>query len=119
MSLNLDKCCIIMAFGKSPSPAHSYTIEGAQLEECTSTILLDVTLTKDLQWTSHIQAVTSKAFKLIRHLHNALPSPDPKTVKQLYTALIRPITEYTSVVYPPTTKANTSLLERVQRRALK
>jgi hypothetical protein len=63
--------------------------------------------------------VSSKALKLTRHLHKALPSPDPKTVKQLYTALIRPITEYASVACPPTTAANATLLENVQRRALK
>ena len=90
-----------------------------QLEECISTILLGVTLTSDLQWTSHIETVTSKAFKFIRHLHSALLSPDPQTVKQLYTTLIRPIIEYASVVCPPATKSNLALLERVQRKALK
>ena len=118
MPLNLDKCSI-MAFGNSPLPGHSYTIDGTQLEECTSTTLLGVTLTSDLRWTSHTEAVTSKAFKLIRHLHSALLSPDPATVKQLYTALIRPIIEYASVVCPPSMKANLALLERAQRRALK
>jgi len=118
MPLNLDKCCI-MAFGHSPSPAYPYTIDGAQLAECTSITLLSVLLTRDLRWTSHIQTTTSKAFKLIRQLHKAFPSPDSQTVKQLYTSLIRPLIEYASVACPPTTTANTNLLERVQRRALK
>jgi len=33
--LNLDKCSI-MAFGNSPLPGHSYTIDGTQIEECIS-----------------------------------------------------------------------------------
>ena len=118
MPLNVEKCSI-MAFGHSPSPTRPYQIDGTPLMECTSTTLLGVLMTSDLRWTSHIQAVSSKALKLTRHLHKALPSPDPQTVKQLYTTLIRPITEYASAVCPPTTTANKILLESVQRRAIK
>ena len=98
MPLNLDKCRI-MAFGNSPSPKHPYTIDGTQLEECTSTTLLGDSNQRPTM--ELIEAVTSKAFKFTRHLHSALLSPDPITVKHLHSALM---IEYASVVCPPTTR---------------
>jgi hypothetical protein len=118
MPLNHGKC-YIMALGHTPPPSQHLHIDGFPLAECTSITQLGINLTSDLRWSSHIQAVASKAIKLTRQLHKALPSPDPKTVKQLYTALIRPITEYASVACPPTTAANIKLLEDVQRKAIR
>jgi hypothetical protein len=118
MPLNLEKC-FIMALGHTPPPSYPFHIRDSVLSECKAITQLGILLTSDLRWTAHIQAVSSKALKLTRQLHKALPSPDPQTVKQLYTALIRPITEYASVTCPPTTVANTTLLEDVQRRAIR
>jgi hypothetical protein len=57
--------------------------------------------------------------KIVRQLHKAFPTPDPSTVKQLYTVLIRTITEYASVACPPSLTANITMLEDVQRRAIR
>ena len=77
-------------------------------------------ITSDLSWSSHIQAITTKARKqtgmLYRRFYN---NSQPSTMKALYVVLVRLLLEYGIPVWDPHLKKDIDLLESVQRFATK
>ena len=72
---------------------------------------------RQLGWSTHIGHVTSKASRMLgvvrRNLYNC-----PESVKETaYFSLVRPHTEYASVVWDPYQKNDKKRVERIQRSA--
>ena len=90
------------------------------MERVTAYKYLGILITSDLSWSSHIQAITTKARKqtgmLYRRFYN---NSQPSTLKILYVALIRPLLEYGVPVWDPHLRKDINLLESVQRFATK
>ena len=79
---------------------------------------LGIMVTNDLNWKMHINQMICKANRilgLIRHTCNDVK--DPLARKILYVAHVRPILEYGSEIWNPSTKGLITAIERVQRRA--
>ena len=78
---------------------------------------LGLSMHKSLKWNDHINQVTKKANSTLaflgRNLHHC-----PRPTKSLcYLTLIRPLTEYSAVIWDPHTAENIRKLEMIQRRA--
>ena len=94
-----------------------YNIHGQTLEEADSAKYLGVTLQNDLNWNKHIDTTDKKANNTRAFLQRNLQQCPRKTKELCYKALVRPIMEYASVIWDPSTDKNIRKLEMVQRRA--
>jgi hypothetical protein len=118
MKFHPSKCQVIRITGNRRNVQHAnYHVHGHTLEVVDSCKYLGVTISKDLSWNNHIEAVTSKANKSLAFLRRNLKISSPALKSTAFKALIRPHLEYASTVWDPHTIKNISKLEAVQRRA--
>ena len=76
-----------------------------------------VTITNDLSWKKHCQAITQKASRTLGLIRRTL-YPCTKEVKtRAYKALVRPQLEYSSEAWNPHTKIARDRLEQIQKTA--
>ena len=106
---------------RKPMDLTPITINGEPIEQVKASKMLGVILAEDLGWEEHINQITSKASQRLHFLtilkRAGLRQADLNTY---YCAVIRPVLEYAVPVWHPgLTKAHTSSIERIQKRALK
>ena len=89
----------------------------AALDEITSDKYLGVILDNRLSFNEHIDAITSKATKLLNLCRRNLHMCSPQIKENAYKSIIRPHLEYASPAWNPHTSRNINKLEAVQRRA--
>ena len=77
---------------------------------------LEVNISDNLHWESHISKTAAKASRTLGFVRGNLRVNLPKIKEQAYTALVRPQMEYASVVWDPHQRKDIDKLERVQRR---
>ena len=78
---------------------------------------LGVTLTSELNWSTHIDITTNKANSTLGFLRRNLRY-SPKSLKELsYMSLVRSKLEYCASIWDPHSTKDTDKLERVNRRA--
>ena len=81
---------------------------------------LGVTLTSDLSWSLHITNICKKTRKQTGLLYrNFYRFADPSVMLKLYTSLVRPHTEYTSVIWDPHLSKDILAIENAQKFALR
>ena len=78
---------------------------------------LGVTVSDDLEWTKHIDVITSKANAKLSFLRRNLKGCPEKLRETAYFSLVRSFLEYSATVWHPRQKYNSDKLEMVQRRA--
>lgn len=120
MKLNASKCAVI-TFHRSANPLiFDYELCDTILARKSHIRDLGVIFSNDLRPDNHIDHVCSQAARtlgfIIRSSRNGL---SVQALAVLYTALIRPILEYCSVVWAPYQLGNIDRLEKIQRRFLK
>ena len=74
-------------------------------------------MSNDLDWSHHINSITTRANKTIGLLRLNLKSCSPYIKNITYKTLVRPQLEYRSPIWDPYEKGHVLLLEKVQRRA--
>ena len=116
MSFHPQKCQLLWITRKKSPVKASYVIHGHTLAETDTAKYLGVSLHKHSSWSTHVDATAKKANGtrafLQRHLRKA-----PTAVKmRTYESLIRPILEYSGVVWDPHTGQDANKLEMVQCR---
>ena len=79
---------------------------------------LGVMVRSDLKWSTHISIVTKKAFGRLFNLFKSLRSNDPVFLFNMYVSYVRPILEFSSVIFNPYYKKDIKSLEKVQKVAL-
>ena len=84
------------------------------VHEC---IYLGVTIDKHLKWSDHIERTVCKANSVNAFLRQNISSCPSHIKKMCYLAMVRPILEYSSVVWSPFTNSNIHRVEMVQHRA--
>ena len=98
----------------------SYVIHGHKLAETDTAKYLGVSLHKHSSWSPHVNATAKKANGTRAFLQCNLGAnlcKAPTAVKtRTYESLIRPILEYSGVVWDPHTAQDINKLEMVQRR---
>ena len=112
-----------MLFSSCPNSLPSYptlTISGTPIEQVQSFHYLGLSFTPKLSWSDHITAIAQKACCLVGHLYRQFyKSCSSLTLLSLYFSIIRPVLEYSSVVWDPSSATHSSNLESVQYFALK
>ena len=96
-------------------------VNNLPLELVTSYKYLGVILTCNLSWSQHIQAICSKARKVIGFIYRTFYNHCPfQTLVKLYVSFVLPHLTYCSSVWDPSPHSiNSLLLEKVQMFALK
>ena len=96
---------------------YPYFMQGQSLKTVEHQLYLGITLTESLSWKSHILNVKNKANKTLGFIKHNL-SKCPEDIKaQAYKSLVRPILEYSSIVWDPYRAYQKAWLEQIQRRA--
>ena len=101
---------------QTPIP-YQYELSGQVLEEVKDAKYLGVTVSDDLEWTKHIDVITSKANSKLSFLRRNLKGCSEKLRESAYFSLVRSFLEYSATVWHPRQKYNSDKLEMVRRRA--
>ena len=117
MQFNHGKCTILTIPHGTLKYQKFYTLCGQILQHTSEAKYQGVTLSSDLQWSKHIQDITSKCSSTLGLLCRNLSGCPIKLREQAYIALIRSRLEYCSPVWDPHLKKNIKSVEAVQRRA--
>ena len=92
-------------------------MSGQVLEEVKDAKYLGVTVSDDLEWTKHNNAITTKANSKLSFLRLYLKDCLEKLRETAYFTHVRSFLEYSATVWHPHQKYNSDKLEMVQRRA--
>ena len=117
MRFNAAKCNIMRVSRKQTTIPYQYELSGQVLEEVKDAKYLGVTVSDDLEWTKHIDVITSKANSKLSFLRRNLKGCPEKLRETAYFSLVRSFLEYSATVWHPRQKYNSDKLEMVQRRA--
>ena len=110
-----------ICFLKDPIEFPHLKIDNQQLELVTSHKVLGLVIQNNLKWNNHIESIVAKASKRL-HILRVLRrgGVEINDLITIYTALIRSLLEYCSVVWHHALPSYLSQeLERIQKRALK
>ena len=83
----------------------------------TSNPYLGITLSEDLQWSTHIQNITKKANSTLGFLRRNLKNCPEECRKLAYISLVRSTLEYGSSIWDPYLQKDINSIEKVQRQA--
>ena len=119
MNFNPSKCNLIRILpSKSKVPTtFDYKLHGQTLETTKESKYLGVTITENLNWSSHIKNITAKGNRTVGFLRRNFKDCTTKVKSATYTAMVRPSLEYASTVWDPYEEKDKKPLEMVQRRA--
>lgn len=120
MVLNTSKCSVI-SFTRKRSPLiHNYSLSGVSLARESLVKDLGVLLDSKLTFNAHLTYIISKAssqlgfiFRFAKHFK------DVYCLKALYCSLVRPILEYSSVVWSPYYQNGIQRVEKIQRKFIR
>ena len=120
LSFNTNKCRVLR-IGHNP-PAATYSMETNDghvwtLEESVCERDLGILIDNNLKFSQQVDAVTSKANRILGLIRRTLTYLDNATLVLLYKSLVRPHLEYANVVWSISFKKDINKLEGVQRRA--
>ena len=114
MRFNAKKCNFMSIRNTS---SHFYELNNTILQQVTSNPYLGVTLFEDLQWTTHIQNITTKANSTLGFLRRNLKNCPEECRKLAYISLMHSTLEYGSSIWDPYLTKDINSLEKVQRQA--
>ncbi|CAH1955819.1 unnamed protein product [Acanthoscelides obtectus] len=103
---------------KRPS-AHTVLMDGRVLPKSHSFRLVGVQITEDLIWHEHISSIAAATGKKLGYLFRAKKYFSPHDLLTLYKAQIRPSLEYCSHIWGAAAPTTLSMLDAVQRRAVR
>ena len=93
-----------------------YIIHNHILEKVDFAIYLGIHSHKSLSWNHHINSISNKANSTGAFFQRNIYKCPRKTKELCYMTLVRPIVEYSSIIWDPLTSSNIRKLEIVQRR---
>jgi hypothetical protein len=116
MLFNPSKCKLL-SITRSHTPVNfNYNLDGVILERVGQFKDLGVVFNHNLSFTSHIDSLIAKCNRVCGMIKRSVGYHAPQKVKlQLFKSLARPILEYSSQVWSPSTKRDINLIESVQR----
>jgi hypothetical protein len=114
MRLNINKC-FFASFGANTNQ-RQYSIQNNVIPNPTNFKDLGVKISTPFSFNSHIDYVIPKAFSRLGLIYKLFHIKSSKNILQLYKTFVRPILEYSSIIWNPHTKCFIEKLERVQKR---
>ena len=119
MTFNLDKCKLVRVTNKKHPLKLFYHLQGKQIKSVPHAKYLGVVIDKHLSFNEHIQMITNKANSVKAFLQRNIGSCSETVKETCYKSMVRPILEYSSPVWSPFTMKNITMIESVQRRAVR
>ena len=117
MSFNVEKCHLLSVTRQRNPLSTSYSLHNQQLTSVNSAKYLGVEISRDLQWTRHVNAVAAKANRTSAFAYRNLRGCPHTVHSTCFKGLVRPTLEYASPVWDPHYDKNIETLEKVQKRA--
>ena len=108
------KCHILSVNNKT---SFFYQLCGEILGHVSSTTYLGIQISNDLQWSTHVKDLCSKASSKLGFIRRNLQHCPLTTRKNAYLALVRSVMEYGAAIWDPHVKGDIEMLEKVQHRA--
>lgn len=119
MALNAKKTVSITFTNKKTPLNFAYTLDNNEIGKSNHVKYLGVTLTSNLSWETHIEAVCSKAQGKLAFLRRKLRNAPPAMKLTAYKSLIRPALEYADIIWDPYQKYLVKKIERIQNLAVR
>ena len=96
---------------------HNYSLNNHTLQTVTREKYLGITISNDLNWSTHINTITNKCNSKLGFLRRNLSRCPQKLKETAYISLVRPTLEYAASVWDPHLIKDRKSLEAVQRKA--
>ena len=110
---NYDKCEVLRINKKKDPIIFPYKLHNHELKSAETAKYLGITISKDLNWKSHIENVSSKASNTLKFVQ----TNNQKIKETAYNTYVRPQLEYCAPVWHPWQGTLCSKIESVQRAA--
>jgi hypothetical protein len=117
MKFNPEKCYVIHVTKKKIPLKFDYLLHSHILQPVDNSKYLGVTISNDRDWGPHINDITTKANKTLGFLRRNMKNCTRKVKTLTYTSLVRPVVEYSSLVWNPSKNQQISEVEQIQRKA--
>ena len=117
MEFNSDKCEVLRITRKRNPVIFPYKLHNKELNVTNAAKYLGVTISKDLNWTPHINNITGKAKNTLRFIKRNIKTSNTKVKEMAYNTYVRPQLEYCSTIWNPWQKTLSQKMESVQRSA--
>ena len=117
-----SKCVVLNvrpSGSRGDSDKYIYKIGSVELPCVESITDLGVTYCNRLKFSLHIDAIVTKASLRAKLILHCFRSRDPVSLSKAFCTFVRPILEYSSVIWNPVYKYDIDKIEGVQRRFLK
>lgn len=120
MALNVAKCEVISFKRQAANlTLHNYSIDGVALRRVEVVKDLGVLIDTKLTFKQHIDMVVARGKSTLYLMKTfAKGFACPHVTKTLFTALVRPLVEYCSVVWAPRSAADVQRIESIQKQFL-
>ena len=112
LELAPDKCEHVTV--SKSARKNDFFIDHNKVRQSSSVKDLGIIVAGNLRWSEHVNDIKSRAFRRCHHVLRAFTSNNIWTLLKAYTVFIRPILEYSSVVWSPHLLGDVGSLERVQ-----
>jgi hypothetical protein len=111
--------CKVLTVSRSKAPTNFYyNLNGYVLQRVNNIKDLGVTVSHDLNWSTHIDNIVSTANKVSGLIKRTLGyNATSEVKKQLYLSMVRSNVEYCSQIWSGTSRFNVVKIERIQRSA--
>lgn len=119
ITLNAKKSTLFITSRKKNKSLFLYKINNTEWSAITEHKYLGLTITEDLRWSSRINHITATAFRRLFFIRCCLRLAPTDTKLLAYNAFVRPILEYTNIIWFPFTKEDIAKLEGIQRKAIR
>ena len=101
MEFNSDKCEVLRITRKRNPVIFPYKLHKKELNVTNAAKYLGVTISKDLNWTPHINNITGKAKNTLRFVKRNIKTSNKKVKEVAYNTYVRPQLEYCSTIWSP------------------
>lgn len=115
LEVNTSKCKIMTFTTKKKPLLHEYKINNYVIDRVEEIRDLGVIMDKKLSFVPHIQYVTTKAKAILQFVKRQAPKFHIDTIKLLYSALVRSIIEFASVIWSPRFDIHKKSIESIQK----
>ena len=116
MRFNVKKCDILRICRSQTPISRIYTLGEQPLDQVNEAKYLGITISDELDWSPHIDFITSKASNTLSFLRRNWRSC-PQSLRELaYSSLVRSQLDYAAAKWNPYQVGHTQKIERIQRR---
>ena len=117
LSLNIQKCKVMVITNKRTTMGFKYCLNGTNLEWVNSFRYLGVSVDMKLRWNTHCHYIAAKSTRILNLLKRSMSQCSQQSKVTAYQALVLPHLECYAPVWNSYTAKNIEMLEKIQKRA--